>query len=528
MRLLIVDDSKAVVEGLLRQDWSSIGITQVIGVCSAAEARRVLAEHIVDVMLCDIEMPVEDGLSLVKWMRDQGMITKCIFLTAHAEFSYAQKSVALGVFDYVVQPAPYSEIRRAVERATEILQQEKHQVYLQQYGRITNWKSKQEAAGAIQRYLTGADISELEPYIRTGALPAEDKKVYLVYMQIQRWFSYEKWSDEPLSMMMDSAVGEVFSPNEQQFIVTMMGDDRFALLLWNPQAAVVQDRITHQLSFLYNVCRQQLKCTLSLYPTGPTHLADLQQAWKTLQQGQARNVEMRTGVQTEKGSPVIVRREMEADSVKTWQEALYDPSQEKLEQYIQKRVWQLCEVGMTEENAVAALNEEFLTVIHRITGNADEYWRKVLVDTRSYDIYRNATKSMQDLVELAKLAQQRFSRKEQERIDKIVETIIHYVDDHLDKEIHRSDLADYVYLNPDYLNRLFKKQTGKTLKEFIIAYKMNEAKKMLQVTRLPVSIIAAKVGYDNFSHFSYAYKKVIGQSPMETRNTATATEKEHS
>ena len=41
----------------------------------------------------------------------------CILLTSHADFSYAQESIKLGCFDYVVQPAPYQEIEDALLRA---------------------------------------------------------------------------------------------------------------------------------------------------------------------------------------------------------------------------------------------------------------------------------------------------------------------------------------------------------------------------------------------------------------------------
>ena len=40
---------------------------------------------------------------------------------------------------------------------------------------------------------------------------------------------------------------------------------------------------------------------------------------------------------------------------------------------------------------------------------------------------------------------------------------------------------------------------------------------LLRTTSLPISFIAAKVGYCNFSHFSYTYKKVLGITPQEER-----------
>lgn len=56
-----------------------------------------------------------------------------------------------------------------------------------------------------------------------------------------------------------------------------------------------------------------------------------------------------------------------------------------------------------------------------------------------------------------------------------------------------------------------------TLKEYIIEQKIRAAQSLLKTTSLPVSFVAAKVGYSNFSHFSKAYKKVMGHTPQEER-----------
>lgn len=66
-------------------------------------ARKLVAEKSIQIILCDIEMPGEDGLSLNEWVRDTKPEIIRILLTSHAEFSYAQKSLKLGCFDYVVQ-----------------------------------------------------------------------------------------------------------------------------------------------------------------------------------------------------------------------------------------------------------------------------------------------------------------------------------------------------------------------------------------------------------------------------------------
>lgn len=517
LKLLIVDDQKTVVDGLLNLiDWSSIGIDRALGAYSAAEARQILVEHRIDVMLCDIEMPVEDGLSLVRWMRDQDMQTKCIFLTAHTEFTYAQKSVGLGAFDYVVQPASYTEIKGAVERAVASLRNEKNQEFMQKYGQVANWKNKQETAAALFRYLNGGSLEELQPYIHLQKLPEKNQEAFLVYLRIQRWLSFETWSGDLLTIMIDNAVSEVFSQTGREFVVLKIEDDGFVFLLWDTTMQLDRETVVHRLSFLYNTCQQQLGCVVSLYPVGPVSLPELCSAWRTLRD-QESNAHPRTGVVQVAGSEFVQRGLSAEESVQEQKEAARVITVD-LVQNNEQALSRMRSEGIPDKECAVQLYERLLGTIQKATGDADAFWRETLVDTESYDLYRNAARSGEDLMALVRLVEQRFAQKEQRHEQDVVEEVIRYIDENLDQEIHRRDLADHVYLNPDYLNRIFKKQTGKTLKEFVIEHKMDEARKMLQVTRLPVSIIAAKVGYDNFSHFSYAYKKVTGQSPLESRN----------
>lgn len=136
MKLLIVDDQPGVTEGLCHGvNWAQLGFSQVQAVNSVREARAAMLNTVPDVMLCDIEMPEETGLELFKWVKKQGFATRCIFLTAHAKFSYAQEAMHLGAFDYIIQPAPYSEISQVTARAVKDVQASRDQKELTQMGR---------------------------------------------------------------------------------------------------------------------------------------------------------------------------------------------------------------------------------------------------------------------------------------------------------------------------------------------------------------------------------------------------------
>ena len=101
--------------------------------------------------------------------------------------------------------------------------------------------------------------------------------------------------------------------------------------------------------------------------------------------------------------------------------------------------------------------------------------------------------------------------------DDVIAKVCDYVSTHLESQLWREELAEVVHLNPDYLTRRFKKEMGISIREYVINQKMQEARALIRSTGLPISFVAAKVGYSNFSHFSNSYKRQFGVTPQEDR-----------
>lgn len=173
MKLLIVDDQRSVVQGLANcTDWGAVGFDCVATAYNAIDARASLLEREAEVMLCDIEMPVESGLDLLKWMRDREMRTRCIFLTAYAKFQYAQEAVRLGGFDYIMQPAPYGQVVETVERALREVRDERASQELQTRGALFDRQKKEIAATLLRDVLTGAAAGgNLKAFEEIGLFP---------------------------------------------------------------------------------------------------------------------------------------------------------------------------------------------------------------------------------------------------------------------------------------------------------------------------------------------------------------------
>ena len=118
MNVLLVDDQRAVVESLKKGIcWEHLEVEQVFTTSSAKEAKLILRNFPVDILVTDIEMPEEDGLALARWAKEEFPHLECIFLTSHAEFQYAREAIQMGGFDYILQPARYEDVEHSIAKA---------------------------------------------------------------------------------------------------------------------------------------------------------------------------------------------------------------------------------------------------------------------------------------------------------------------------------------------------------------------------------------------------------------------------
>jgi two-component system response regulator YesN len=84
-------------------------------------------------------------------------------------------------------------------------------------------------------------------------------------------------------------------------------------------------------------------------------------------------------------------------------------------------------------------------------------------------------------------------------------------------QLSRDWLANAVFLHPDYISRLFKKETGLLISEYLQQKRIEYAKQLLTQTNQSVTDIALAVGYSNISYFSTTFKKIMRMGPIEYR-----------
>lgn len=108
------------------------------------------------------------------------------------------------------------------------------------------------------------------------------------------------------------------------------------------------------------------------------------------------------------------------------------------------------------------------------------------------------------------------SASEKERIDRY-KRIISYMEEHYMDKVTLEMLAKEAQCNPQYLCHFFKEIAGESPVQFLIGFRVEKAKKLLQDTTKSVLELSLDTGFENVSYFIRQFKRYVGKTPGEYR-----------
>ncbi|WP_181592718.1 helix-turn-helix domain-containing protein [Paenibacillus sp. YN15] len=112
---------------------------------------------------------------------------------------------------------------------------------------------------------------------------------------------------------------------------------------------------------------------------------------------------------------------------------------------------------------------------------------------------------------------QHLESKRSQKNRELVAAVKQFVQDHLEDDLTVERLGEQFYISASYLRRIYKEESGETLKEYILAQRMERARQLLEQTEDKIVDIAEKVGYMSPQSFSKAFKLETGKTPVEFR-----------
>jgi AraC family transcriptional regulator len=98
-----------------------------------------------------------------------------------------------------------------------------------------------------------------------------------------------------------------------------------------------------------------------------------------------------------------------------------------------------------------------------------------------------------------------------------IQIVCDYIEANLCTQLTLEDLAALVYLSPFHFARCFKASMGLAPHQYVIARRMELAKRLILTTTINVAEIAWSIGYENISHFRRLFTMHIGMTPGEIR-----------
>ena len=92
-----------------------------------------------------------------------------------------------------------------------------------------------------------------------------------------------------------------------------------------------------------------------------------------------------------------------------------------------------------------------------------------------------------------------------------------YIHEHYIEDLSLDKIARHIKISPTYLSRIFSQEHGKGIQEYLTELRIQKAKQLLAETDCKIYEIAANVGYQDAIYFNKLFKRRTGKTPKEYR-----------
>lgn len=525
MNLLIVDDEKSAIEAVLKEvRWEMLPFEERYTAGSMAEAVRRMSESKVDVLLCDIEMPQGSGLELLEWVNENRPGICCVFMTCHADFSFAQRALSLGSMEYILKPLDFEKLTGTLKRGAQKVASDRtlHQVarnYLEEGKQALEkqfWSDLYigEIAGSrhnLAAYLKriGLDISVdasyqavlVSPGILPEELPGKDRKLY--------GFALRNVTEEIFRKLPSHLVLLPFSEEKLLVVITLQNEE---------EGRKMEELLSSRARELIETAEKYLHLSVCCYAGEVSGMEDIPEQIEKLFVADFDNI-------------FFAREFLYADRPLAMEESFRygQAAEEIMERHGDNPADALMEVRsfLAENGAGLFPDRDFLRqfflgmryLLKEYTKRQGVFLRDVIDWKKNRTLLIRSGDSVENLIEwldyMIELSRNFVFLREETGRYSAVDQMKAYVEEHLGDELQVEILAEQVHLNADYLNRIFKKETGMSLSRFVIWRKMERAKWLLHHTDWRLAEVAAAVGYYNYYSFTRSFSKTVGMAPQE-------------
>lgn len=525
--LLVVDDEEYAVMGITQGiDWQSLNITRVLTAGSAAEAQEILSHETVDVVISDIEMPGKSGIDLLMWMQVHAPDTQTIFLTGHANFQYAHKALQFGCTEYLLKPVDYEQLLQVVRKALNERSQELDRTRLvENYREYKNlWETQKPTfishlwRDIMEGRLPG-DSRRIREMFRALEIPVEpSQQVILVFIKIEMWLEEMDLRDKEVMRFAVRNVATESLMLDREGVVFQLQDDSQMAVVYVADAAELPSGLLKNAETFIEACNTHLNCHLSCYIAAPAGLADVSGAYKELLRLEQENITKPNSVLQLHDFRSLSGSTLKAPDFAEWAILLESGRIETLRVRIREYLDRINE-GQSSKEMLESFCYGIISMVYsalhksgmQVSAVFPE--REKLSEGTQFHSTQQAYNWAHGVLDIVHEACNSTTRNE----SSMVREVKNFIENHMLQDFSREDIANALHFNADYLSRVFKRETGTVLSDYIIFRRMTMARKLLEESCDRIADIAHSLGYNHFSHFARQFRNIAGMTPQEYR-----------
>lgn len=534
MNILLVDDDRFVL-GALNQnmDWKALGLTEVYNASNISQAKEVIRDNSIQILITDIEMPQGTGIDLLTWIREENYDIQTIFLTNYADFTFAQKAVQLQSLEYYLKPIEFNKLETIVKKAikkVEATTQAKKAANISNMWEDIKANISEHFWSAYLKRDNAYTLDELKSHLKKNhlSIPISDQfniilfDLYTIGLTDKNEITYCYPNPQKVSSGFVTAFHEIFhdllsthdilldsnSATGTSFIAIINCNK---LLDFNHTLKSSCDKLIKYINMKYNA---SLSCYIGLPVTFQTFHTGLKQL-----QSMSENIIKCKDTVFSLAYYTPVKAEYSLPNLNLLDEYLQLEKRNFFLEYCEDFLHGLSASNRLNHTVLVSFEMDVIQLIYSYLKEKGILAHKLLHGNTNDTLLELSHKSIENMllyisyIVNTSLDYAAFSASEKS----VASIICEYIDLHFNEDINRNSLAEIVYLDTDYTAKLFKKETGISLINYIIQKRIDTAKDLLNNTTLSVNQISDKVGYGNYSYFTKLFKKETGYTPMDYR-----------
>ena len=516
--VLIADDEKNICEGIAEfLDWQELGF-HIIGLAAnGEEALNMLSWQRCELILTDIRMPGIDGLALIRRIQEKDPGIKIIIVSGYSDFAYAKQAIEMGVKAFLLKPIDREELLAAVK------------------------KIKRELDGELEEYRRSLENDRIvrnqlfRELLSPGVSPEAVSK---------------RLADQGVKLQGGRFLTAVLQPN--------FGGDKEAGLLGysikNIACELLELNDLEGYAFDYDGRRIGLLfCGGSrLESAAPAYLAELLSCVETylhlsVSAGMGRPAEsfgeLRNSFEAaleDCGGKALLsqarepeERPSEAFGLSWRSEGLLNALQFLEEETVWTETDRLLQEIAEKQIPEKVVRGVLYGVLFELMGLYQKY--NIGYELRWYDeklrvleegLFRHRETVKDFLSALCREALQLFRETSVHRPSNLVLQVQQYCEQNYSHALNLQIIARRFYMNPAYLGRLFKAETGCSFSDYLNRLRITAAKRQLAAGTGRVSELIETLGYRNEEYFYRQFRKQEGRSFAEYRRQLTERRKE--